>query len=409
MKHFFLLLLLCSLSCAVPPKRIAAVVTEYRHNSHADVIVSRLLLTHTLDEKGERPDLKLVSLYTDQVPESDTSRKWAKKFDVPIYKTVEETLTLGTGKLAVDGVLLVAEHGKYPKNSTGNTIYPKRRFFDAVQKVFRKTGQTVPVFVDKHLADNWVDAKWLHDTARELKVPLMAGSSLPVLWRYPPADVKRGARLKEILAVSYHTLDAYGYHALEMVQCLVERRAGGETGVKQVQCLSGDAVWRAMDTGMFDRKLLAAALKRLKKSPITRQPNRPLRELVKTPDMFIIEYRDGLKAFVLTLNGAVNEWGVAWNTVAGAQKSTTFWTQEARPYMHFTYLVKGTEKMFHTGQPTWPAERTLMTSALLDALLISKNKNGMTVPTNYLDFKYTSSWNWKQPPPPPPGRPSNQQ
>ena len=409
MKHFFLLLLLCSLSCAVPPKRIAAVVTEYRHNSHADVIVSRLLLTHTLDEKGERPDLKLVSLYTDQVPESDTSRKWAKKFDVPIYKTVEETLTLGTGKLAVDGVLLVAEHGKYPKNSTGNTIYPKRRFFDAVQKVFRKTGQTVPVFVDKHLADNWVDAKWLHDTARELKVPLMAGSSLPVVWRYPPVDVKRGARRKEILAVSYHTLDAYGYHALEMVQCLVERRVGGETGVKQVQCLSGDAVWRAMDTGMFDRKLLDAALKRLKKSPITRQPNRPLRELVKAPDMFIIEYRDGLKAFVLTLNGAVNEWGVAWNTVAGAQKSTTFWTQEARPYMHFTYLVKGTEKMFHTGQPTWPAERTLMTSALLDALLISKNKNGMTVPTNYLDFKYTSSWNWKQPPPPPPGRPSNQQ
>ena len=409
MKHFFLLLLLCSLSCAAPPKRIAAVVTEYRHNSHADVIVSRLLLTHTLDEKGERPDLKLVSLYTDQVPESDTSRKWAKKFDVPIYKTVEETLTLGTGKLAVDGVLLVAEHGKYPKNASGNTVYPKRQFFDAVQKVSRKTGQTVPVFVDKHLADNWVDAKWLHDTARELKVPLMAGSSLPVLWRYPPVDVKRGARLKEIVAVSHHTLDAYGFHALEMVQCLVERRAGGETGVKQVQCLSDDAVWRAMDTGMFDRKLLDAALKRLKKSPITRQPNRPLRELVKAPDMFIIEYRDGLKAFVLTLNGAVNEWGVAWNTVAGAQKSTTFWTQEARPYMHFTYLVKGTEKMFHTGQPTWPAERTLMTSALLDALLISKNKNGMTVPTNYLDFKYTSSWNWKQPPPPPPGRPSNQQ
>ena len=409
MKHFFLLLSICVLGWAAPPKRIAAVVTEYRHNSHADVIVSRLLLTHTLDEKGERPNLKLVSLYTDQVPESDTSRKWAKKFGVPIYKTVEETLTLGTGKLAVDGVLLIAEHGKYPKNATGNTIYPKRRLFDAVQKVFRKTGQSVPVFVDKHLADNWADAKWLHDTARELKVPLMAGSSLPVLWRYPPMDVKRGAKLKEIVAVSYHTLDAYGYHALEMVQCLVERRSGGETGVKRVQCLSGDAVWRAMDEGIFDRKLLDAALKRLKHSPITRQPNRSLRELVKTPDMFVIKYRDGLKAFVLTLNGAVNEWGVAWKTTAGAQKSTTFWTQEARPYMHFTYLVKSTEKMFHTGKPTWPAERTLLTSALLDALLISKSKNGAVVPTDYLDFKYTSDWNWKQPPPPPPGRPSNHQ
>ena len=401
--------MLAAIVCAAPPKRIAAVVTEYRHNSHADVIVSRLLLTHTLDEKGERPNLELVSLYTDQVPESDTSRKWAKKFNVPIFKTVEETLTLGTGKLAVDGVLLVAEHGKYPKNATGNTIYPKRRLFDAVQKVFRKTGQVVPVFVDKHLADNWADAKWLHDTAKELKVPLMAGSSLPVLWRYPPADVKRGAKLEEIVAVSYHTLDAYGFHALEMVQCLVERRAGGETGVKQVRCLSGDAVWRAMDEGMFDRKLLDAALNRLKRSPITRQPKRPLRELAKSPDMFVIEYRDGLKAFVLTLNGAVNEWGVAWMTAAGTQKSTTFWTQEGRPYMHFTYLVKGTEKMFHTVQPTWPAERTLMTSALLDALLISKSKDGAAVRTNYLDFKYSTDWDWQQPPAPPRSRPGNQQ
>ena len=404
-----LLVTLCMAACSSPPKRIAAVVTEYRHNSHADVIVSRLLLTHTLDGKGERPNLKLVSLHTDQVPKNDTSRKWAKQFKVPIFKTVEETLTLGTGKLAVDGVLLVAEHGKYPKNATGNTIYPKRRLFDEVQKVFRKTNQTVPVFVDKHLADNWTDAKWLYDSAAELKVPLMAGSSLPVLWRYPPVDVQRGAKLKEMVAVSYHTLDAYGYHALEMIQCLVERRAGGETGVKQVRTLSGEAVWQAMENGLFDRTLLTAALKRMKRSPITRQPNMPLRDLVKNPDLFIIEYRDGLKAYIITLNGAANEWSVAWQRADGERRSTTFWTQEARPYMHFTYLVKGTEQMFHTGQPSWPAERTLMTSALLDALLISKSKNGTVIPTPYLNLRYSTKWNWKQPSPPPPGRPWNEQ
>ena len=402
-------MVLLSTACAAPPKRIAAVVTEYRHNSHADVIVSRLLLTDTLDGKGKRPNLKLVSLYTDQVPKNDTSRKWAKQFKVPIYKTVEETLTLGTGKLAVDGVLLIAEHGKYPKNATGNTIYPKRRLFNEVQKVFRKTGQSVPVFVDKHLADNWKDSKWLYDTAAELKVPLMAGSSLPVLWRYPPVDVQRGAKLKEIVAVSYHTLDAYGYHALEMVQCLVERRAGGETGVKQVRTLTGEAVWKAMENKVFDRELLYDALKRLKGSAITKQLNKPLREQVKEPVLFTIDYRDGLRAHVLTLNYAVAEWAVAWRRTDGGKRSTTFWTQEARPWMHFTYLVKGTEQMFHTGKPTWPAERTLMTSALLDALLISKSKNNAIVPTPYLNFKYTTDWNWKQPAPPPPGRPLNQQ
>ena len=394
-----------ALAYAAPPKRIAAIVTEYRHNSHADVIVGRLLQTYTLDDKGRRPNLKLVSLYTDQTPKNDTSRKWSAKYGVPIFKTVEKTLTLGSGKLAVDGVLLVAEHGQYPKNATGNTIFPKRRLFNEVQKVFRKTGQVVPVFVDKHLADNWADAKWLHDTAKELKVPLMAGSSLPVLWRYPPLDVKRGAKLSEIMAVSYHTLDAYGFHALEMVQCLAERRAGGETGVKQVRCLSGEAVWLAMEDGAFDKQLLQSALGRLKKSPISRQPNKPLREMVKKPDLFVIEYRDGLKVSVFTLNGAVSEWAVAWRKADGARESTMFWTQEARPFMHFTYLVKGTEKMFQTGNPTWPAERTLMTSALLDALLISKSKKGTVVPTVHLNFKYTTDWNWHQPPPPPPGRP----
>ena len=413
MKHPLLslsiFLLISVLGCSTPPKRIAAIVTEYRHNSHADVIVSRLLLTNTLDGKGKSPNLKLVSLYTDQIPKNDTSRKWAKQFNVPIYPTVEQALTADGDKLAVDGVLLIAEHGSYPKNETGNTIYPKRRLFNEIQKTFRKTGQSVPVFVDKHLADNWTDSKWLHDTATELKVPLMAGSSLPVLWRYPPVDVKRGTKLEEIVAVSYHTLDAYGFHALEMVQCLTERRAGGETGVKQVRTLSGNAVWKAMDREIFDQALLKDALKRLKNSPITRKPNKSLKDLVKSPDLFIIEYRDGLKAYVITLNGAVNEWGVAWKSDQGQTKSTTFWTQEARPYMHFTYLVKGTEKMFHNSQPTWPAKRTLMTSALLDALLISKSKGGAIVKTPYLNFKYSTNWKWKQPPVPPPGRPSNKQ
>lgn len=381
---------------AAPPKRIAAIVTEYRYNSHADVIVGRLVQGFMLNEKGPYPNLKLVSLYTDQVPPIDTSRSLMKKHGIPIYKTIANALTLGGQKLAVDGVLLVAEHGKYPRNSTDNVIWPKRRMFQEVAKVFQKSGRSVPVFCDKHLADNWKDAKWLYDTAGHLKVPLMAGSSLPVLWRYPPLDVTRGAKLKEIVAVSYHTLDAYGFHALEMVQCLAERRAGGETGVKQVRLLSGDAVWKAN----FDRALLRSALSRLKRSAY--KPANDLKALVKKPTLIIIDYSDGFRANILTLNYEVAEWAVAWRE-GTQEKSTTFWTQEARPYMHFSYLVKGIERMIHTGRPTWPAERTLLTSAVLDAALISRLRKGVVVPTPYLNFAYQSGWNWKQPPPPPTG------
>ena len=165
----FLLLLSCvSVGAGVPPekrKRVAAVVTTYYHNSHADIIASRMLQTNTLDGKGEWPKLELASVYTDQVPENDLSRPFSAKYGSPIYDTVADTLTLGTGKLAVDGVLLIAEHGDYPPSETGSIQYPKRRLFEQIVKVFEDSGRVVPVFVDKHLADNWKDAKWIYDTA----------------------------------------------------------------------------------------------------------------------------------------------------------------------------------------------------------------------------------------------------
>jgi outer membrane protein assembly factor BamB len=383
---------------SVAPKRVAAVVTAYYHNSHADVIASRLLETDTLDDRGRRPALELASLYTDQIPESpaDIGQGLAAKHGVRVSKTVEDALTLGTGKLAVDGVLLIAEHGQYPRSATGQIQYPKRRLFGQIAEVFEKCGRAVPVFCDKHLSDTWEDAKWIHDTAARLKAPLMAGSSLPVLWRYPPADLPRDAQIEEVVATSYHTLDAYGFHALEMVQALVERRKGGETGIKAVRCIEGPAVW---ESKLFDAKLLDAALGRL---------TRPAKDLVTSvpnPVLFRIEYADGLKASVLTLNHAVGEWAVAWRLKGGTEGSTLFWTQEARPFMHFTYLVEGIEEMMHAGRPSWPAERTLLTSGALDALLISKAQGGKRLQTPQLEFSYRSSWDWGQPPPPPPGRP----
>src|SRR5262245_39239552 len=159
-----------------PPKRVAAVVTTYFPVSHADVIVGRLLKTYTLDGKGDSPRMRLVSLYTDQVPKNDISRKFAKDFGFPIYDKVEDALTLGTGKLAVDGVLLVAEHGNYPASRTGQTVFPKRRLFEQIAKVFEASGKVAPLFIDKHLADNWDDAKAIYDTCQRLKIPLMAGS-----------------------------------------------------------------------------------------------------------------------------------------------------------------------------------------------------------------------------------------
>lgn len=204
----------------------------------------------------------------DQMQRSEKGLQMAKDAGIPVYQTIAEALTGGTKSLAVDGVMLIAEHGDYPESDTGQFVFPKRRMFEEIANVMRQNRRSVPVFLDKHLADNWADAKWIYDTAKELKIPMMAGSSLPVLWRYPPRDVTRDAKLKEIVAISYHRLDTYGFHALEMVQCLAERRQGGETGVKTVQCRQGQAVWDAEKDGVYDRALLEAALSRLKERPL---------------------------------------------------------------------------------------------------------------------------------------------
>lgn len=387
------------------PLKVAAIVTAYYHNSHADVIVSRLLQTDTLDGKGRTYPLELVSLYTDQVPDNDISRRLAKEHNVPIFDTIEDALTLGGDGLAVDAVLLVAEHGRYPKSDSGNTQYPKRRFFEETIAVFKRSDRVVPVFIDKHVADNWQDIEFIYKTAAEMDIPLMAGSSLPVLWRKPAADVRRDAKLRQIVAISYHTLDHYGFHALEFTQALADRREGGETGIEAVRCLAGADVWRALDT-IVDRQLFEQAMARL---PRTIHGHRPMREAAQDPTLFILEYADGLRAYIFTLNGVVGEWSAAWRYQDGETDSTFFWTQEARPFMHFTHLLNGVEQMFLTAEPAWPVERTVLTSGALDELLRSRLADGQRRNTPHLMIEYNTKWDWQQPPDPPPGRPMHGQ
>jgi hypothetical protein len=402
-------LLLPAVSLAGPqrrrPKRVAAAVTVYTHNSHADVILSRLFQTETLDFKGRKPDLQLAGLYVDQFPENDLSRKFAQEYGFRIFPSVQEALTLGGGGLAVDGVLLIAEHGKYSHSEKDQELYPRKRFFDAAIEVLRREGRGVPVFSDKHLSHSWKESRAMYETARSLKIPLMAGSSVPLTWRRPPVEIPRGTRLEEAVAVSYHTLYGYGFHAMEMLQCLAERRRGGETGVRRVQCLEGPAVWEAGRQGRYNRSLLDAALAKL-----SRGAPAEIEKKVQKPVVFLIEYRDGFKASVFTLNYAVGEWSIAWRERGKqAPQATLFWTQEARPFGHFTFLLCGIEEMIHSGKPSWPVERTLLTSGMLDFLLTSRHQGGTLLKTPELNVRYQPTFDWKDPGPPPPGRPIDQQ
>jgi hypothetical protein len=378
------------------PKKVAVIITVYYHWSHGDMLVGKILEGYSYDGKTF-PDLKVASMYVDQFPKDDLSRGLAKKHGFPIYPTIPEALTLGGKELAVDAVLIIGEHGKYPTNASGQILYPRRRFFEETAAVFTRSKCSVPVFMDKHLAPTWEDAKWVYDKARELFVPLLAGSSMPLTWRRPELELPKGCKVTGAVQISYGPFEGYSFHALECLQCMLERRKGAETGVKSVQSLQGPAMWEALDKGVWSKELLDAGLPLV--AVHATGDIRAITAKAADAGVILIEYLDGLRAAVPVLNGWIYEGdGGEWifaGKLEGRDKpvATQFYQQLVDPYGHFSYQLKAIESMIRTGHAPYPVERTLLTTGVLDAAMRSKAEKGRRIETPHLAIRYTpGSW-----------------
>ena len=376
------------------PKRVAGIVTIFRRNSHADVLLSKILQGWK-EDGGLGPNLKLVSLYVDQFPSDDLSVELAKKHGFRLCKTIPEALTLGTDKLAVDGVMSIGEHGDYPHNAKGQHLYPRRRFFEEICGTMERCQQVVPVFNDKHPGPEWADAQWMAERAKKLNIPWMAGSSLPVGYRDPDVTLPFGAKLQSCVAVGYSGLDVYGFHTLDVMQSIIERRVPfdaknetvgikpSEKGVRWVQSLPVSDLTRLMKENVIDPEVLDAAL-------AASQTNRQA-VLDAPPEdgaIFMIQYRDGLLAPVLMLPGKAQAISTAFKVQGGAVAATRLEERVEPRYPHFAFLLKGIEQMFLTGRPAYPVERTLLSSGMLDGLLTSRQSGGQRIDTPYLAIEY---------------------
>ncbi len=360
--------------------RVAAIITEYRGHSHADVILGRFLQGYLLStEETFGPRTRVVSMYVDQVPKGDLSQGMASQYGVKTTSSIQSALTLDSDQLQVDGVLIIGEHGDYPHNEKGQHMYPRRRFFEETVDTFKEVGKSVPVFNDKHLGFAWKDAKWMYDQAREMGFPLMAGSSLPTTWRRPELELPLDCHLKEGLAIGYGGIEAYGFHALETLQCMIERRRGGESGVRAVTCLKGADVWKAAAEGRWSRELLTAALDCLENKPDT-SPEEGCRD----PAAFVIEHNDGFRSSVLMLNGYTNAFGFAGQLEGQPNPvASHFWLQEP-VYGHFAFLTHNIEQMYLEKREIYPPERTLLTTGVLDAVMTSRHEQHRRVETPWL-------------------------
>lgn len=357
--------------------RVAAINSIYRLRSHAYHIAGRFLLGYTRNGFHHLPPFDLVRMYNDQSPENDLGPETCERHDVELCKTVEAALG-GPDKLDVDAILLIIEHGDYPLNERGQILYPRYELFEKIVNVFRKSGRSVPVFVDKHLSYDHAKAARMVATSRELGFGLMAGSSLPVTWRQPEIEPPLETPFEEaVVCFGYDRgpVEIYLFHALEVLQSMLERRAGGETGVKSLECVQGEAVWKAAAAGRWSRRLLDAALSRCQSCNVG-----PVEQNVKQPLAVFVEYQDGTKATVLNLIEQVSDFGFA-ATVRGRPDpvSTCFYLPSPPGARFFDPLTWNIEQFFAAGKPPYPVERTLLTSTLCDFAMRSIHAGGSVI------------------------------
>ncbi len=369
-------------------KPVAGVATIYRKDSHADVLLGKILNGWKQDG-GAGPKLKLVSLYIDQFPADDLSVGLAKQHGFRLCKSIDEALTLGGKQLAVEGVLSIGEHGDYPHNAKGQHLYPRRRFFEEITATMERCQKVVPVFNDKHPGPELADMLWMAERARQLHIPWMAGSSLPVGYRDPDVTLPFGAALDAIVGVGYSGLDVYGFHTLDVMQSIFERRAtaaGGvphEVGVRAVQCLPIGKLGRLIEEGIVHVATLDAALK---SSQVARESL--LSEPPKDGVIFLIEYRDSRTVPVVMLPSTARAISVGFKAKGGQVQAIRAEERVEPRYPHFACLLKGIEEMIHTGQPAYPVERTLLASGILDRLLTSQHADGKQIETPELAIEY---------------------
>jgi hypothetical protein len=384
-------------------KKVALIATEVRRHSHAQHFIDRFLEGYGWQGAWHHPSVDLVALYVDQFPDGDLARERSARFKVPIYPTVEEALTRGGSKLAVDGVVIIGEHGKYPKNEKGQTLYPRYKWFKQVVKLFEQNSRAVPVFNDKHLSTDWQQCVGMVQDSKRLGFPFLAGSSLPVTWRIPSIELPLDTKLDESVAICYGGIDSYDFHGLETAQCMSERRAGGEVGIRAVHSIKGARMWDELAKRETTTRLFLAALAR---SHTLRPPSGytvaiPSLEWARQSNdaiAYFIEHNDGFRTTVFMASGMVQDF-----TYAGQEQGTgkIFSCQMHLPMpLHisttadfFNPLVNQIEQMILTNRANYPVERTLLTSGMTLTAVDSLFRGQTRVETPQMAVQYKAPSN----------------
>ncbi len=395
-----------------PVIRLAVLGNAFHLGSSLQTITDRFLVGYPWEGEWHLPHVQVVSMYIEPKPAPEVGPAYgpgriaphpqehnvlaegrANEFNFRIWRNIPDTLRCGGDTLAVDAVLSVVEQGDYPRNRKGQILYPRYDYFQQCVQVFETEGRAVPYFNHESLSFSFQEAKSMVSTAERLRFPLMAGSSLPVTWRIPDVDIPFGAQIEEAVMVGIGSMDNADFDALEALQSMMERRKGGETGIKSVQFLEGDDVWAAGESGRWSKELLSSAQSRSDAlQGLTIVDGRPqnmvasgvLPQLVRDPAAYCIEYNDGTRATLLMLNGADADFTFAAKIPGNGKVATQFFRGPKPNVTYTASLASKIEQMYATQKAPYPVQRTLLTSGVLEACLTSRIREGQKIETPHL-------------------------
>jgi hypothetical protein len=357
--------------------------------SHADWILDKLMDGYWWQGAHTPSRVDIVSVYINQFDTSLLGQKVCKAKNIPIFKTVGEAVTLGGKELAVDGVVIVGEHGNYPTDLKGHWLLPRWWMYQQVTRVFEQSKRSVPIFNDKHLSYNWDEAKWMFDKSRELGFPLTGGSSIPVYFRKPEIDLAVDTPLENSIVVGGTADEGAIFDCIDVLQAFVERRKGGETGVKSVQSIRGPETWKWAERTPWAARLLDSVANTFGLKPGGFQ------EGSRNPNVCIVEYNDRTNAAVFSGRG------VGW-TYAGqiaGQKDPTIvsmlgWPGPYSQYHASNALPHWLIETMVTGKEPFNAERLLLSTGIVNHYMDSNWENGRysaigrSVATPFMNMKY---------------------
>ncbi len=361
------------------PRKIAFLLEEFTNLSPAQQLLDRFLIGYPRDGMFHTPEGTTVAAHLMLGNNEADFEKRTDEFDLILAPNAAQAVA------GADAVVVVSR-------KAGAVAHD--RF---LQIALESAASGSVCFVHGALSNTLERGREQLRLAQSRHIALLAGTPVGLTWRLPDVDLNPGTPLTDALIVVQGTFPGAELHALEGLLPVIERRRGGESGVRSIRFLEGKNFWRAGEQGHWSWPLLASALARSHTPQGDAVLDGRTQDLVglglvpklaRGPRGWLLEHHDGLRSSLLVLDGVVADYNFAVLSDQGAMVSAQLFRAPPPAEHHFSRLAATVEDFFRTGKSPWPVQRNLLIAGLLEIFARPATRTGHRLETPELQIAY---------------------